>query len=119
MSASCWGCATASRCCWARRATPPPPGRRTRTSTRTTAAALAAPTTNTRRTSMQWRDLMQCLITYINEKLHRVEASPQVSRALVVMDTGIQYMADKHYESRNPALAAVRAPLVVGLWVML
>jgi HlyD family secretion protein len=60
---------------------------------------------------MRWHNL----ITFIRE----AKSSPRVIRAFEVMDGSIRFMTRRTHPSTNPAMAAVRAPLVAGLWVML
>jgi len=43
----------------------------------------------------------------------------RAAQAVAVMDSGIRFMTVQTYRSSNPAMAAVRAPMVVGFWVMM
>ncbi|MDE3059632.1 MAG: HlyD family type I secretion periplasmic adaptor subunit [Pseudomonadota bacterium] len=42
-----------------------------------------------------------------------------VTRAVALMDAGAHYLMDRNHVSSNPAMASVRGPLVMGLWVTL
>ncbi len=45
--------------------------------------------------------------------------SPRVARTIMQMDIASKFMMDRHYECKNPAIAAVRMPLVAGFWSIL
>jgi HlyD family type I secretion membrane fusion protein len=55
----------------------------------------------------------------VSVALRKAEESPRVHQAVALIDAGVLFLTDRHYESSNPATAVVRRPLVVGLWVIL
>src|SRR5688500_15177479 len=46
-------------------------------------------------------------------------AVPMAKRFIEWLDLSVRFISSRNYQSSNPAIAATRAPLVVGLWVLL
>lgn len=71
---------------------------------------------------MPLRDKLSNAKTLVPRDMHglmrRVEESPALRRFWERLDACTRFMTDRYYESANPAVAAVRGPMVIGLWAM-
>lgn len=61
-----------------------------------------------------WRKFDYEIMPYIKTNTDVI-----VQKTIMNMDIGTKFLMDKNYECKNPAISAVRTPLVVGCWVML
>ncbi len=65
----------------------------------------------------------RAVLAHCREYARRKELGPKIdagsTKALAVMDSCIGFMAQKDYQTSNPAIALARAPIVAGLWITL
>jgi HlyD family type I secretion membrane fusion protein len=64
---------------------------------------------------MQWHNLPARL----GNQIQRFDSAKKGAKAIAIMDNSIHFMTARSHTPDNSAIAAVRKPLVSGLWVML